>query len=74
MLFRSLALRLEKELEAKLAALARIKGRTKSEVVRDTIVRMIEDTEDLALAEKALRRTRSAKSLRQLRKELGLEG
>jgi len=69
-----LALRLEKELEAKLAALARIKGRTKSEVVRDAIVRMIEDTEDLALAEKALRRTRSAKSLRQLRKELGLEG
>ena len=69
-----LALRLEKELEAKLAALARIKGRTKSQVVRDAIVRMIEDTEDLALAEKALRRTRSAKSLRQLRKELGLDG
>ena len=68
-----LALRLEKELEAKLAALARIKGRTKSQVVRDAIVRMIEDTEDLALAEKALRRTRSAKSLRQLRKELGLD-
>jgi len=68
-----LALRLEKELEAKLSALARIKGRTKSEVVREAIVRMIEDTEDLALAENALRRTRSAKSLRQLRKELGLD-
>jgi RHH-type transcriptional regulator, rel operon repressor / antitoxin RelB len=68
-----LALRLEKDLEAKLAALARVKGRTKSEVVRDAIVRMIEDTEDLALAEKALRRTRSAKPLRQLRKALGLD-
>ena len=69
-----LALRLEKELEAKLSALARVRGRTKSEVVRDAIVRMIEDTEDLELAEKALRKTRSAKSLRQLRKELGLDG
>ena len=68
-----LALRLEKELEAKLSALARLKRRTKSEIVRDAIVRMIEDTEDLALAEKALRRSRSAKSLRQLRKELGLD-
>lgn len=68
-----LALRLEKHLEAKLAALARVKGRTKSEVVRDAIVRMIEDTEDLEMAEKALRKTRSSKSLRQLRKELGLD-
>ncbi|HYL88708.1 MAG TPA: DUF6290 family protein [Burkholderiales bacterium] len=69
-----LALRLEKDLEAKLSALARLRGRTKSQVVRDAIVRMIEDTEDLALAEKAMRRTRSAKPLRQLRKELGLDG
>ncbi len=68
-----LALRLEKKLEAKLAALARVRGRTKSEVVRDAIVRMIEDTEDLEMAEKALRKTRSPKSLRRLRKELGLD-
>jgi RHH-type transcriptional regulator, rel operon repressor / antitoxin RelB len=68
-----LALRLEKELEAKLSALARVKGRTKSQVVRDAIVRMIEDTEDLEHAEKALRKTRSTKSLRRLRKELGLD-
>jgi predicted DNA-binding protein len=69
-----LALRLEKDLEKKLAALARIRGRSKSEVVRDAIVKMLEDQEDLELAEKALRRTRSAKPLRQLRKELGLDG
>lgn len=68
-----LALRLENELEAKLAALARVSGRSKSEVAREAIVRLLEDTEDLALAEKALRATRSAKSLRQLSKELGLE-
>jgi RHH-type rel operon transcriptional repressor/antitoxin RelB len=69
-----LALRLEKQLEAKLAALAKVRGRSKSEVVREAIVRLIEDQEDLELAEKALRTTRSAKSLRQLRKELGLDG
>ena len=68
-----LALRLEKKLEAKLAALARVRGRTKSEVVREAILRMIEDTEDLEMAEKALRKTRSPKSLPRLRKELGLD-
>ena len=69
-----LALRLEKDLEAKLALLAKLRGRTKSEVVRDAIVRLIEDEEDLEVAERALRRTRSSKPLRQLRKELGLDG
>lgn len=68
-----LALRLEKQLEAKLAALAKVRGRSKSEVVREAIVRLIEDEEDLELAEKALRTTRSAKSLRRIRKELGLD-
>ncbi len=68
-----LALRLEKDLEAKLAALARVRGRTKSQVVRDAILKLIEDEQDLEIAEKALRKTRSSKSLRQLRKELGLD-
>jgi RHH-type transcriptional regulator, rel operon repressor / antitoxin RelB len=69
-----LALRLEKELERKLAALAKVRRRSKSELVRDAILRMIEDEEDLELAEKALRTTRSAKPLKRLRKELGLDG
>jgi RHH-type transcriptional regulator, rel operon repressor / antitoxin RelB len=69
-----LALRLEKQLEAKLAALAKVRGRSKSDVVREAIVRLIEDQEDLELAEKALRTTRSTKSLRQIRKDLGLDG
>ncbi len=68
-----LALRLEKQLEAKLEALARVRGRTKSEVVRDAILKLIEDEQDLEIAEKALRKTRSSKPLRQLRKELGLD-
>ena len=69
-----LALRLEKDLDAKLNALARLKRRNKSELVRQAIERLLEDEEDLELVERALARTRSAKSLRQLRKELGLDG
>ena len=68
-----LALRLEKELDAKLGALARLKRRNKSELVREAIQRLLEDEEDLELAERALVKTRSAKPLRQLRKELGLD-
>ena len=68
-----LALRLEKELDAKLGALAKLKRRNKSELVREAIKRLIEDEEDLDLAERVLARSRAAKPLKQLRKELGLD-
>jgi predicted DNA-binding protein len=68
-----LALRLEKELDAKLGALAKLKRRNKSELVREAIKRLLEDEEDLELAERALAARRSPKPLRQLRKELGLD-
>ena len=68
-----LALRLEKELDAKLGALAKLKRRNKSELVREAIKRLLEDEEDLELAERVLARSRSSKPLRQLRKELGLD-
>lgn len=64
-----LVLRLTKDLEARLAELARRRGRTTSDLVRDAIVRMIEDAEDLETAKKALRRTGTVKTLRRLRKE-----
>jgi predicted DNA-binding protein len=68
-----LALRLGKELDARLDMLARTKRRNKSELVREAIQRLLEDEEDLELAERALARTRSTKPLRELRKQLGLE-
>ncbi|MGH9578066.1 MAG: type II toxin-antitoxin system RelB family antitoxin [Terriglobales bacterium] len=68
-----LALRLEKELDAKLGALAKLKRRNKSELVREAIKRLLEDEEDLELAERVLARSRSSKPLKQLRKELGLD-
>lgn len=64
-----LVLRLTKDLEARLAELARRRGRTTSDLVRDAIVRLIEDAEDFETAKKALRRTGTVKTLRRLRKE-----
>ena len=69
-----LAVRLETDLESQLEALARAKHRSKSELVREAILRMLEDEEDADLAAIAQERTKSTKTLAQLRKELGLDG
>jgi len=67
------AIRLEKDLEQELDLLAKPKGSTRSAVVREAIVRYLEDNEDLELAKQSLGETRSSKSLKDLRKDLGLE-
>jgi RHH-type rel operon transcriptional repressor/antitoxin RelB len=69
-----LAIRLEKELEQELDLLAKARGSNRSAVVREAIVRYLEDNEDLDLARRALAETGDRTSLRQLRKELGLDG
>ena len=66
-----LAIRLEKDLEKELDLLAVAKGSNRSAVVREAIVRYLEDNEDLVLAKQALLETKSAKSLKELRKDLG---
>lgn len=68
-----LAIRLEKDLEQEIDLLAKTKGSNRSAVVREAIVRYLEDNEDLELAKKALAETRSSKSLKDLRKDLGLD-
>ena len=68
-----LAIRLEKDLEQEIDLLAKTKGSNRSAVVREAIVRYLEDNEDLELAKQALAETRSSKSLKDLRKELGLD-
>jgi RHH-type rel operon transcriptional repressor/antitoxin RelB len=68
-----LAVRLESKLEEQLEHLAKVKGSTKSTLVRQAVIRMLEDEEDAELAETALKRLRSTKSLAKLRKELGLD-
>ena len=68
-----LAIRLEKDLEQEIDLLAKTKGSNRSAVVREAIVRYLEDNEDLELAKQALAETRSSKSLKDLRKNLGLD-
>ena len=67
------AIRLEKDLEQEIDLLAKSKGSNRSAVVREAIVRYLEDNEDLELARQVLAETGSRKSLKDLRKELGLD-
>jgi RHH-type rel operon transcriptional repressor/antitoxin RelB len=68
-----LAIRLEKDLEKELDLLAKARGSNRSAVVREAIVRYLEDNEDLELARQAIEEGRSTKSLAELRKDLGLD-
>lgn len=72
-----LALRLPDELEARLDALAKKTGRTKSFYAREAIVEYIDDLEDLYLAQKRSAlidkgKTRTM-SLEAVERELGLD-
>ncbi len=68
-----LAIRLDKELEQELDLLAKIRGSNRSAVVREAIIQYLEDNEDILLAKQSLSKMSSTKSLKQLRKELGLD-
>jgi len=68
-----LAIRLNKELEQELDLLAKIRGSNRSAVVREAIIQYLEDNEDIQLAKQSLSKMSSTKSLKQLRKELGLD-
>ncbi|MCD6487003.1 MAG: ribbon-helix-helix protein, CopG family [Syntrophobacterales bacterium] len=68
-----LAIRLDKQIEQELDSLAKVRGSNRSAVIREAILRYLEDNEDLSLAEKATSQTKSAKSLKQVREELGLD-
>jgi RHH-type rel operon transcriptional repressor/antitoxin RelB len=68
-----LAIRLDKELEKEIDLLAKTRGSNRSAVVREAIVQYLEDNEDLEIAKASLSKMSSTKSLKQLRKELGLD-
>lgn len=72
-----LAIRLPPEVEARLEALAKATGRTKTFYAREAILSHIEDLEDLYLAEQRLLDNRTGKSdsipLDDLMKRYGLE-
>ena len=68
-----LAIRLDKELEKEIDLLAKTRGSNRSAVIREAIIQYLEDNEDLELAKESLSKMSSTKSLKQLRKELGLD-
>ena len=68
------AVRLEKELEEQIDLMARVRGSNRSAVVREAVVRYLEDSEDLELARRALAETRASRPLKELRRDLGLDG
>ena len=72
-----LALRLEKELEDRVARVAAAKGSNKSAVVREAVIRYLEDQEDALLAQRARAMNEKsggkAKSITEVRKALGLD-
>ena len=68
-----LAIRLDKEIEEDLDLLANTRGSNRSALVREAILQYLEDNEDLDLLKQAQLQTRGSKSLKQLRRELGLD-
>ena len=68
-----LALRLEKELEDRIARVAASRGSNKSSIVREAVIRYLEDQEDAGLAQRACKAGGKAKTIAEVRKALGLE-
>ena len=69
-----LALRLDDELEKRVADLAYRQGRNKSALVREALIRYMEDQEDIEMAEAVLNKMKGQKTLtlEEARRELGL--
>lgn len=70
-----LAVRLDPDLEARLTAVAKRTGRTKSHYVREALIEKIEELEDIALLEEALRDPDAGKTIPfdDVMRELGLD-
>ncbi len=73
-----LAIRLPADVEARLDALAKATGRTKTFYAREAILKHLEDLEDLYLAEQRLIESRAGRSeslpLEEVMKRYGMEG
>ena len=70
-----LALRLDDELEKRVADLAYRQGRNKSALVREALIRYMEDQEDIEMAEAVLNKMKGQKTLtlEEARRALGLD-
>lgn len=67
-----LTVRIDKELQAAIERLAKAEGRTKSSIVREALLRYIEDSDDAMLVAQARRAGGRAKSIAEVGKAIGL--
>ena len=67
------AIRLDKNIEKEIDHIAKARGTNRSAVVREAILKYLEDNEDLHIAKQAQKDMQGKKSLKQLRKDLGLD-
>lgn len=65
-------MRLDKQLEAAIARLAKATGSTKSSVVREALLRYVEGIEDVALVAQARNFGGRDKSIAEVRKAMGI--
>lgn len=72
-IYTMLAIRLDTPLIQQIDLLAKSKHSNRSSIIREAIIRFLEDNEDLELAMLALKKNKKTKSLAQLRKELELD-
>jgi predicted DNA-binding protein len=68
-----LSVPLHPDVERRLAASAKSRGQSKSDLARELIERNIDDLEDIQLAEQSLREGGQNLTTEQVRKELGLD-
>ena len=69
----AISIRLDQDIESRLDALARETGRTKTQYVREAIIRFLEDEEDYRLALARLEKPGNRMSLDEVKTRLGLE-
>ena len=67
-----LAIRLDADIEKRLATLARKTGRTKTFYAREAILEHLQDLEDIYLATERLRKPGKTYSAQEVKRELGL--
>jgi RHH-type rel operon transcriptional repressor/antitoxin RelB len=67
-----LAIRLDPEIESRLARLAKLTGRTKTFYAREAILEHLDDLEDIHLATNRLQRPAKTHSAEEVKHELGL--
>ena len=68
-----LSVLLDSEIESQLEILAKFKCSSTNDLIRNAVIRMIEDEEDLVLTKQASQETLTSKPLAQVRKEFGLD-